>query len=337
MTSMPFTVLFLNAGRRCELVEGFREALSRRVEFRILGSDISPLAPALQVVDEAILLAGGDTAAFADQLLDLCAEREVDLVIPTIDPDLERLDALRERFAQEVPRTRVLLSPRETIRLARDKRLSRERFAAAGLDVPRAVDPRSDADFPVFVKPPDGSASEGARRISSSRELAVALAERADLIIEEVVSGDEFTVDTLCDFAGAPLLAVCRRRLKTRGGEVLQGVVAQRADVVDAARRAAVAFAATGPVTVQFRVSPERIVAMEINARLGGGLPLAIAAGADWPGLIVDMCLGNPLTLPTRIEDGLFMTRSDRSYFLRREDLDALEEARRPLLRSRQE
>ena len=57
---------------------------------------------------------------------------------------------------------------------------------------------------------------------------------------------------------------------------------------------------------------------MEINARLGGGIPLAIAAGVDVPGLLLAHAAGRPIARPEldSYELGLYMTRSDESIFL---------------------
>jgi carbamoyl-phosphate synthase large subunit len=321
---MSFNILFLNVGRRCELVEAFRRSLTARGPHRIVGTDISPFAPGLQVVDEALILPRGDHPDFLPALINLLRQQHIDLVIPTIDPDLVRLDKHRAEIEAAAPRARLLLAPSHAIAIARNKRLSRDVFMQAGLDVPRDLSDDPERIYPVFVKPPDGSASEGAAIVYDAEDLIARLARNPSLLVEEVVPGDEITVDVLCDFSGKPLCAVPRRRIKVRGGEVVQGVVELRTDLEAAARTAALAVRTAGPVTVQFRVSPGRVVAMELNARMGGGLPLAIAAGADWPGMIVDLCNGIVPATPQHLEDGLVMTRADRSFFLTQAELKAV-------------
>jgi putative hydrolase of the HAD superfamily len=86
--------------------------------------------------------------------------------------------------------------------------------------------------------------------------------------------------------------------------------------------RLAEGFGCEGPVTLQFRSPPgrrdaeQRFVAMEMNARMGGGLPLSIAAGADWPGWILDLCAGKAPALDVPIRDGLLLLRYDASVFV---------------------
>jgi carbamoyl-phosphate synthase large subunit len=313
-------IFFLNVGRRCELVEAFARALPAVSPGLIWGSDPNPLAPALAVVDRCVELPMQvDSIVFLDALCDFLVRESIDLVIPTIDPDLVRLDQWRSELAKRAPRALLLLSPSSVIQIARDKRLSRDAFAELGAEVPQKVDPSSkNLVFPLFVKPASGSASIGAVRVNNESELSAHLAETVDPMVEQLVGGDETTVDVLLDLSGLALYAVPRRRLQVRGGEVTRSIVECSPQLEAIAMSIASGLGCIGPVTVQFRnPEPGRWVAMEINARMGGGLPLTIAAGANWPLWILEMVIGRqPMTTDVLIHDGMVMTRTDRSFFL---------------------
>lgn len=313
-------VFFLNVGRRCELVEAFARVLPAVSPGLIWGSDPNPLAPALAFVDRCIELPTLiDSDAFLDALCKFLVRESIDLVIPTIDPDLVRLDRWRDLIAERAPRAYLLVSPSSVIRIARDKRLSRDAFAALGAEVPEAVDPNApDLMFPIFIKPASGSASIGAVRVNDAGELLTRLAETADPMVERLIGGDETTVDVLLDLSGRALCAVPRRRLHVRGGEVTRGVVERSTELEARAMTIASGLGCIGPVTVQFRnPAPGRWVAMELNARMGGGLPLAIGAGADWPRWILQMVAGQaPSIAGVTVHDDMVMTRTDRSIFL---------------------
>lgn len=313
-------VFFINVGRRCELVEAFARALPAVSPGLIWGSDPNPLAPALAVVDRCVELPTSiDSDAFLDALCNFLVRESIDLVIPTIDPDLVRLDRWRDQIAERAPQARLLVSPSSVIRIARDKRLSRDAFAALGAEVPEAIDTNApDLSFPLFIKPASGSASIGAVRVNNKDELSARLAETADPMVERVIEGDETTVDVLLDLSGKALCAVPRRRLHVRGGEVTRGIVERSPELEALAMKIASGLGCIGPVTVQFRnPAPGRWVAMELNARMGGGLPLAIGAGADWPRWILQMAAGRvPSVAGATVHDGMVMTRTDRSIFL---------------------
>jgi carbamoyl-phosphate synthase large subunit len=313
-------VFFLNVGRRCELVEAFARALPKVSPGLIWGSDPNPLAPALAVVDRRVELPTSiDSEAFLDALCDFLLCESIDLVIPTIDPDLVRLDRWRGQIAECAPQARLLISPSSVIRITRNKRLSRDAFAALGCEVPEGVDPNApDLEFPLFIKPASGSASIGAMRVNDADELRERLAETTDPMVERLIGGEETTVDVLLDLSGQALLAVPRRRLQVRGGEVTRSVVVRSPELEARAMAIATGLGCIGPVTVQFRnPAPGRWVAMELNARMGGGLPLTIGAGAEWPLWILQMAAGRePSVVCSPIHDGMIMTRTDRSFFL---------------------
>jgi carbamoyl-phosphate synthase large subunit len=330
-------LLFLNVGRRCELVAAFGRALVQASPGLVWGSDPNPEAPALAQVDRvAALPAAIDTPEFLRALADFLVREHIDLIIPTIDPDLLRLDAWRDELRRLAPATRLLLSPSRAIQIARDKRKSRAAFAELGAEVPKEVDPGArNIAFPIFVKPAAGSASQGARRIESAAQLQEALRSTADPMFEELVTGPEVTVDVLMDFAGMALKAVPRRRIQVRGGEMTRGVIARDAALEGLALRLAHGLGCTGPVTLQFRnPTPDRWIAMELNARMGGGLPLTVAAGGDWPRWVLELCVGRTPDLSRPLLDGLRMSRFDSSVFIPPlEALPSLWAAVRPLPR----
>jgi carbamoyl-phosphate synthase large subunit len=313
-------IFFLNVGRRCELVEAFARVLPAVSPGLIWGSDPNPLAPALSVVDRCIDLPMHiDSDEFLNALCNFLVRESIDLIIPTIDPDLLRLDRWRQEIAVRAPRARLLLSPSSVIGVARDKRLSRQAFAELGAEVPEAVDPcEPDLTFPLFIKPAAGSASIGAVRVNDMNELNARLAETVNPMVERFVEGDEITVDVLLDMSGKALCAVPRRRLQVRGGEVTRGVVERSPELESLAMKISEGLGCIGPITLQFRnPSPGHWIAMELNARMGGGLPLAIGAGADWPRWILQMVEGSePLVRTGSAHDGMVMTRTDRSIFL---------------------
>jgi carbamoyl-phosphate synthase large subunit len=313
-------IFFPNVGRRCELVEAFARVLPSVSPGLIWGSDPNPLAPALAVVDRRIdLPAPIDSDGYLDALCEFLVRESIELIIPTIDPDLVRLDRWRSTLAERAPRARLLLSPSKVIRITRDKRVSRDAFAALGAVVPEAVDPSSpDLPFPLFVKPAGGSASIGAVRVDDAQQLHARLAETVEPMVERLVTGDETTVDVLLDWTSRPLCAVPRRRLQVRAGEVTRAIVERSPQLEAHAMAIAAGLGCVGPITLQFRnPTPGRWVTMELNARMGGGLPLAIAAGANWPRWILQMATGTtPSVDASAVHDGMIMTRADRSVFL---------------------
>ncbi|MCJ8329329.1 MAG: ATP-grasp domain-containing protein, partial [Lentisphaeria bacterium] len=284
----------------------------------IIATDISDNAPALFHADKSYILPHGDRPEFFDALIQLLLKEKIDLLIPSIDPDLERLSLIRNEILAVCPKLTILIPPERTISIANNKRLSSEVFKELSANVPQTIDPEdANLNFPLFMKPVNGSASEGIAKIEDQLDLDYFYRKNPQAIFEEFIDGTEYTVDILCDFDGHAHIAIPRKRIKVRGGEVLQGMIERNDQLETLAKKLAEGCDCTGPVTLQFIKQGRDYYAMELNARMGGGLPLTIAAGADWPKWIIAFVnKEDPAIEQATINDQLAMTRYDQSVFI---------------------
>ena len=134
--------------------------------------------------------------------------REVDRVLANWEVMVLTAARLRERLG--VPGMSV-----DTVNGFRDKHVMKERVAAAGLRVPRAMRVRTVSDvhaaadkigFPLILKPIAGAGSADTYKITDGAELDAVLAKMRHIneaSCEEYVTGDEFTFDTV-SIGGVP-------------------------------------------------------------------------------------------------------------------------------------
>ncbi|MCI0645019.1 MAG: ATP-grasp domain-containing protein [Chloroflexi bacterium] len=214
--------------------------------------------------------------------------------MPLIDADLLILAEHQELFSEAGILT--LISSLPVVQICRDKRLTAQFFTEHDIPTVRtlALDDLAPgrATYPLFIKPAVGSGSIKSFKINNAEELAFFLRYVPVPIVQEYARGQEYTVDVLMDLNGRVLNAVPRRRLEVRAGEISKGVTVKDWRIIEAVVSLLEKLGAIGPVTVQCFVSDEGIQFTEINPRVGGGLPLSIAAGADYPTQIVRMTLG---------------------------------------------
>ena len=331
MSGRPFTVLVSSAGRRVELLRGFRDALAAAgLAGRVLAADRSWYSSAFHEADEGVLVPACDDDAFVPAVLELCDKHAVDLVVPTIDPELPVYAAARERFA--AAGVTVAVSGPETVAIAADKVLTHTWLVEhglptvrqAGVDVVRADPP--GWPFPLVVKPRFGSAGIGVSIVSDPDELDTAarggemlLARGGEMVVQEVAPGREHTIDVLVDASGRCVSAVPRRRLEVRAGEVSKAVTVRSPALEDLAARVGSALpGAYGPLTVQvFAAGDGGLAVIEVNARFGGGFPLAREAGADHPRWLIEEVAGLPSTADAGAwRAGLVMLRYDAAVFV---------------------
>ena len=323
MARKPFRVMFSCVGRRVALVEAFRRSLKKlHLKGGILGADSSAYSAALQCCDAGFLVPPCTSADYVPELLRICGLEEVDLLIPLIDPELPVLAECHERF-RGVGTTLCLSAP-EVVRVCSDKVLTNEHLTAAGIDTPRLFqyDKIRDGDFPLFMKPRRGSSAKDIHKLADRRQLEFYWTEHPDAIIQEFIPGQEYTLDIFTDFAGEPRCVVPRQRIEVRGGEVSKSLTVKDGELIEVGMRAVRALGGgRGPITVQcFRTPAGRVTVIEINPRLGGGVPLAIAAGADIPAWTIQCARGEPAgggqIDPLGFQDRLVMLRYDEAVFV---------------------
>jgi carbamoyl-phosphate synthase large subunit len=294
----------------------------------IVGIDASCFAPAAYLVDEFIQVSRCDAPDFFETTLDLCKKKKISLVVPTIDTELPLYAAHREDFASVG--TTVAISAPDTVEICADKRKSHAWLVQNGFPTVRqgcaqeVLAHPSDWSFPLIAKPCRGSASIGVLIVDSIDGLANLSKESNDLVIEEMARGDEHTVNLFVDRSGQCTCAVPHRRMEVRAGEVSKGATVKHLGMMELVSRVAEQLPGSrGPLNVQGFLAPDsdfRIT--EINARFGGGYPLAYEAGADFPRWLLEESLGRPSS-PSfdGWEDGLTMLRYDVAVFLSAKEL----------------
>jgi len=319
-------VLFTCIGRRVSLLHAFRGA-ARRLRLRacFYGTDTSPLSPALQLCDEGFLVKPTWHARYVGQLLSIVRRYDVRLLVPTVDLDLRLLAEHRGRF--ERCGCRVLISDPEVIDICQDKRRTSRFLKRQGFDGPvtRSVRSALTADrkgqivWPCFLKPWDGHAGKGTMVVRDREELRFYAKRVPNAICQELVEGVEYTCDVYVDFERHVRSVVPRRRLEVRSGEVSKGqVVKDRHIMTEVARLIERLGAGPGVVTVQLFLTPKsQIKFIEVNPRFGGGAPLSIRAGADFPRWILQELMGRkPRIGFDAFQDGLMMLRYDAEVWL---------------------
>jgi carbamoyl-phosphate synthase large subunit len=316
------TILISSAGRRVELIRCFRNGAAHLdIDLRVIAVDVDPaMSAACQVADVALRVPRWERAEFIDALLGICLQHHVDLIVPTIDPELEPLSAHVARF-REIGVDLAVAAP-EVVRLARDKLRTAHFLASRGVPAPRSgrldevtADPGA-WPWPLMVKPRSGSSSVGIRILSSPDELS-GLGGSPEHLAQELLCGEEYTVNMFFDRAGRLLCAIPHLRLEVRAGEVAKGVTRRHAALEAIAWALGEALpGARGALCFQAMVDAAgRAVVFEVNARFGGGYPLAHHAGARFAQWLLEEATGRPLSAHNHWQDGVLMLRYDHAVF----------------------
>ena len=313
-------------GRRVALLEAFRRAMADLgVKGRLYGADHSALAPGFHVADEGLLVPSVSGPDYVEALLDLCKRYEIGMVVPLIDWELEALAAARARFAKIG--VRLVISSPKVVDICRNKQQTFEFLKAHGFDTPEVIpaDKAVNGPFPLFMKLRYGSSAKDVHFVPDREALAYYMRGAGSAcIIQEFVRGKEYTVDVYAGLDGVPRVAVPRHRLEVSGGEVAKARTVRHPEIIRQSMRLVEALGeCCGVVTLQCFLTPnDEIKFIEMNPRFGGGVPLAIRAGADFPLWLIEEHLGRrPDIHPEDWQDGLLMLRYDAAVFKRSDEL----------------
>jgi carbamoyl-phosphate synthase large subunit len=318
------TVLLSSIGRRSQLVQCFREAFRElNVAGRVIGVDLDPEhAPAAHIADACFRVPRCTHAEFIPAVLRICRQEQVRLLVPTIDTELMAYAQHRSEFS--AAGTKVIVSGPDTIAIAGDKVKTHRFLVEHGFPTVRQGSPAgvladmTKWQFPLIAKPADGSASLGVVKVDSLAMLRELAETKPDLIVQEYAMGQEHTVNILMD-GGRCICAVPHCRLETRGGEVSKGITRKNEQVMAMAKAVAEKLpGADGPLNLQcFIADNSRPQITEINARFGGGFPLANYAGAKFPRWLIEPLIQRATTASfADWKDKLLMLRYDSAVFV---------------------
>jgi carbamoyl-phosphate synthase large subunit len=318
-------ILITAASRRVALIQGFMQALKRLgLRGHVVTTDMNLLSPGLYFSDHHYIVPLTTDRRYIPIIKSICFKERIRLLIPTIDDELPLFGAHAEKFL--ATGVRVTVSSAQTGTICNDKYLTanflRERnIPVACTWLPAALDFES-MSYPLFLKPRCGRGSVGAHRINNEKELRFFLDYVQDPVVQEFLPGREFTIDVLADFNGRVISAVPRERLVVRSGVTDRGRTWNHAGMIDLALRTAEALDIRGPANIQVMYDNESATVFEVNPRFSGGIPLTLAAGADFPGWLIEMACGRRLRpCLGKFADGLVMACYESAIFMPEESV----------------
>jgi carbamoyl-phosphate synthase large subunit len=313
-----YNILILSAGRRVELVTLFKNAAKDlNIKSRVVASDCSNTAPALYFADKMIILPRIDDPDYIDEIIESCKKEKIKLIVPTIDTDLMLL-SIKQNYIFEKSGAKVLISSEQVIKICRDKINTHYYLEENGFNVPKLYEKDyQNIHYPVFIKPVDGSSSINAFRVNSRDELDNYLKLIKKPMIQEYISGEEFTVDVFLDFDSNIISIVPRQRMQVRGGEISKGKIVRNRLIIDEVMNLMKTLKPIGHITVQLILTDKGIKFIEINPRFGGGAPMSILSGANSCKNLYKLLLNEELTYNEDYEENLIFLRYDKSICLK--------------------
>ena len=270
----------------------------KKAGYTVIATDADSKSFGQYLADEFYTVPFASDPGSKDYLARLCEEKKVDLVVPTLDEGMLSWSLMSDELKRNG--THIAISCPETIEICEDKWLTYKKFVENDISTPATS---LDNIYPL-VKPRNGRGGQGIRINDKTVNMD-------GMISQELLKGEEYTVDVLCDLNGEPIYIVPRRRLTVKEGKSTAGIVVENNEVIEGVRNICKAFAFSGPVNIQCFVCEDgKVRFTEINPRLGGGTALGMAATENWFPLIADMFIYEKnIKASSRVQYGLKMSR----------------------------
>ena len=290
-----------------------------------------------------------DTEAFTQFICQLLQDKHYDLVIPVTERSLiplsesSLLDAWRNCLAVADHDSLIqVLDKAKTLTLARSLDISVP-FSYTVNSIEDVEKVTHKISYPVVLKPGQSIPNADQRRQLSVcyaqdqtelMQLCEQLLPFCQLLIQEYAQGIGTGIELLANH-GKIVYAFQHQRLHelplTGGGSCLRKSIAVDPVLLQAAEKLIAALNWHGVAMVEFKWKPEtqQYWLMEINGRFWGSLPLAYAAGADFPRMLFDLWVLNKLPSSNEYKKEVYCRKLSADIYwleqvLRRSDCSGL-------------
>ncbi len=278
-------------------------------ELKFLYSDYN-FFPAPSVADDNYF-------SFVADIIRTC---QIEYYIPLID---EEIIGAKAAF-DEKNGVRVITPVADFSALCMDKHRLMNSLAENGLSSIKTVtgsDFHNDMFFPAFIKPNAGRGSRGIQKVMNSDEYnAYYILEKYgkdDTIIQEFISGEEYTVGVSVNRKNKILSVANRRIIRKRG--ITQLAINENNEIIERlAEQIVDTYKPCGPFNIQLYITPAgEAKVFEINPRFSTTVIMSYAGGVDEVSLCIDNDDATGFSL-VRPKEGVVLHRRWESYFYER-------------------
>lgn len=323
--------------------------LQAEKRFRLHVGDANATATGRFLNDIFVQLPKASEPRFIDFVLNYCLKNGINVVFPLVTMELFRFSEAIDVF--EKHNVKVIVSEKLSLDIANNKARLYEHLTRHQIRTPQykvvsagnfdqflqAFQDLGFPDKPIAVKPSVSNGSRGVRIVDNSvdkfdllfnhkpsslytdfDELSKILrgSNFPELLVSEVLTGEEFTVDTIVNADGKADIILPRLRKKMLGGISIEGQFVDNQEIIDYCKEIINSLKLVGPIGIQVkRAADGRFKILEINPRIQGTSVAAMGLGINLPVWAVRQALGETVEMPTIVWGKQFARYWNEVYF----------------------
>lgn len=288
---------------------GTLKSLKQLDKCYLYGTTIYELSPACCFSDEVLIAPQTSSSEYIPWLIDVIKAKKIDMIIPTIEIDVEVWNEHRKELEQTG--AVILLNNTDLIRCCLDKMefsnvLLKNNVKCRILSY-ESISDITDFSQSFVVKPKRGSGSRGIHYVDSYDELLQyeELINTTHFVQEYVGSvAEEYTVSCFFDKKSdlRALMALKRKLSKQGFTEIAEETDAEIFRVT--IRELASIFAPVGPTNFQFRLHNGQLKLLEINPRISSSTSIRSLLGYNESKMAVEYFLENKTIEQPNVRQG---------------------------------
>ena len=265
-----------------------------RFQGKIVVTDVNSLSAGFHFADKHYITPYSSSEdEYISTILNIVAREKIDLILPTgadIRPITKNIDLFTDTIT-------LFMSDHDSIMRCNDKFL----FYVSCKDhfpLPVTSTNHNTLEFPCFCKPRiEQGGSRGAKICNDISDIDY----ECDYIYQEILPGQEYTIDVLCDMESNPLVIIPRMRLQIKAGISSKGRIIRNEYIERQCYNICKFLKLKGPICLQMKEDKNGIPKfIEINPRFGGSTYFTTLAGVNFCKLILDIVEGKEdICVPT--------------------------------------
>tara|TARA_B100000780_G_scaffold58131_1_gene36952 strand:- start:624 stop:1649 length:1026 start_codon:yes stop_codon:yes gene_type:complete len=309
---------------------GIIKCLKEIPNSKLIVGDADDMASGKFLNDSFVLLPKAKDDNFIHKVLSICKEMEIDLIFPLVTMELFKFSKNRDIFERN--NIKIIVSDFANLSIANDKSALYKHLAKKEVATPmfrvvknyeefyKAKEEVKSVTSSYCLKPSISNGSRGVRLVDdeineydllfnekpnslyiTDEKINTILKENSfpELLIAEILPGNEYTIDTIVDNNGNPILILPRLRTKTNGGISVAGKFEKHVKIIDYCDKIIRSLKLLGPIGIQVKEDKfGEFKILEINPRIQGTSVAALGVGINLPKLAVESFLGINYTIP---------------------------------------
>lgn len=287
------TVLIPEAGGDAGLSAFKSLVYEHGMNIRIIATDADPKAPSISIKKFIHVPYATDEERYMEAMKRIMEKYEPSLIMPTSDFDAKVLSRNKLELAQYgcIP----VVSDEEVINAWEDKLCMAETHPS--IHPVTSLHPDNVPGEYIFAKPRYGVGSRGIIVLHREEALYHYEFHKEEYIYQELLEGEQYTVDVLCSLDGQPLQAVTRRVYRLKGGVDTVCAIVHSPKMEHIAMELCRNYSVVGAACFEFMFDKQgEPLLIDCQPRLSGAHIVTTIAGLNIPAQLIELSKGNEFT-----------------------------------------